>query len=127
MLTATDAKDLPKPVKMALRTRAKESKHNGELLQWIQDLNPGLHTEYWRVLDKQPEPKGQRLILLVDQDLAKAIKETSYRIFMGLVEGTFKVLNDPRENLQWGKETAASLSSLTSGGEGGWDCYRYPL
>jgi hypothetical protein len=29
----------------------------------------------YRVLDKQLQPKGQRLILLVDQDSAKAIRD----------------------------------------------------
>jgi hypothetical protein len=46
MLKAIDTKDLPKPVKMALRTSDKQSKDTEELLQWIRDLNPGLHTEY---------------------------------------------------------------------------------
>jgi hypothetical protein len=66
-LRAIDAKDLPKSVKMALRTGDKQSKDTKEL-QWIGDLNPGLSTEHWRVLDKQPEPEGQRLILSVDRD-----------------------------------------------------------
>jgi hypothetical protein len=87
MLKATDAKDLPKPVKMALRTWDKQSKDTEDLLQWIRDLNLGLHKEYWRVLDEQPEPKGQQIILLVDRDLSKAIKETDYRVFTGLAEG----------------------------------------
>jgi hypothetical protein len=38
---------------------------------------------------------------------------------MGLVEGTFKVLNDPGEDVQRGKEAAAGPSSQTSGGEEG--------
>jgi hypothetical protein len=54
------------PVGMVLRTRDKQSEDTGELLQCIQDLNPGLHAEYWRVLDKEQKPKGQWLTLLVD-------------------------------------------------------------
>jgi hypothetical protein len=119
MLTATDAKDIPKPVIMAFRTRVNQSKDTGELLHWIQDLNPGLHTEYWRVLDEQPEPKDQCLILLVDQDSSKAIKETSYRIFTGLEEGIFKVLNDSGEDVQRGKEAVADPLSLASGDKEG--------
>jgi hypothetical protein len=62
LMEETTLRDLPKSVKMALRTGDKQSNDTKEL-QWIGDLNPGLSTEHWRVLDKQPEPEGQRLIL----------------------------------------------------------------
>jgi hypothetical protein len=75
-LKATDARNHPMPAKVALRTKDKDAKSPDELLKWIKDLNPGLHTEHWRILDKQPEPKGQRLILLIDRDSHMAIKET---------------------------------------------------
>jgi hypothetical protein len=68
-------KDHMKPVKMALRTRDRQSKDTGELLRWIKDLIPGLSTENWRVLDAQLEGKGQQLMLLVDWDLANAIRD----------------------------------------------------
>jgi len=61
-----NAKDLPKLVKMALRTRDKQSKHTGKLLQRIKDINLGLNTENWRVLDAQLKLKSERPILLVD-------------------------------------------------------------
>jgi hypothetical protein len=51
MLKATDARNLPKPVKVALRTRDKVAQNQEELLKWIADLNLGLHTENQRVLD----------------------------------------------------------------------------
>jgi hypothetical protein len=56
--------------------------------------NTGLHNEHWRVLDSQPEPKDQRLILLIDRDSLTVIKETGYKIFTGLPQGTVKVLCD---------------------------------
>lgn len=60
MVKATDTKDLLRPVKMILRTWDKQSKDTNELLQWVQDINPELHTEYyWTALDGQPESKGQ--------------------------------------------------------------------
>jgi hypothetical protein len=62
-LKATDARNLPKSVKVAFRTRDKATQDQEELL----NLNPGLHTENWRVLDKQSESKGQRLILFIDR------------------------------------------------------------
>jgi hypothetical protein len=54
------------------------------LLKWIKNLNPGLHTKHWRVLDKQSELKGQRLILFIDRYSLTAIKRTRYENFTGL-------------------------------------------
>lgn len=54
------------PVKVALRTKDKVDKGSDELLKWIKDLKPGLHSEHWRVLNMLPELKGQRFILLLD-------------------------------------------------------------
>jgi hypothetical protein len=78
-LNATDARNLPKPVKVALGTKDKVANSPDELLKWIKDLNPGLHTEHWRILDKQPEPEGQRPILLIDWDSHTAIKGSGYK------------------------------------------------
>jgi hypothetical protein len=89
-LKATDARNLPKPIKVALRIRDKVAQNQGELLNWIKNLNPGLNTEHWRVLDKQSEPKGQRLILFIDWDSYTSIKRTGHKIFTGLSQGTVK-------------------------------------
>jgi uncharacterized protein (DUF2384 family) len=42
-LRATDAKNFPKLVKTALRTRDKIAQSQEELLKWIKHLNKGLH------------------------------------------------------------------------------------
>jgi hypothetical protein len=60
-LKATDARSLPKPVKVALRTKDKVAQTQEELLTWIKNLNAGLNTEHWKVMDKQYEPKGRGL------------------------------------------------------------------
>jgi hypothetical protein len=65
-LKVTDARNLSKPVKVALRMRDRVAQTQDELFTCIKNLNPGLNTEHWRVLDKQSEPKGQRLILHID-------------------------------------------------------------
>jgi hypothetical protein len=52
-LKSTDARNLPKPVKVALRIRDRVAQNQEELLKWIKNLYPGLHTEHWRVLNKQ--------------------------------------------------------------------------
>jgi hypothetical protein len=56
-LNATDTRNLLKPVKVALRTRDKVAQNKNELLNWIKNLNQGLHTENWRVLGRQSEPR----------------------------------------------------------------------
>jgi hypothetical protein len=56
-----------------------------------------LHAEHWRILDKQPEAKGQRLTLLIDR--------TGYRIFIGLSQGIVKVLRGPEAESQLEEKT----------------------
>jgi hypothetical protein len=67
-LKATDPRNFPKPVKVALRVKHKVGQTRDELLKRIKNPNPGLKTDNWRTLDKQSEPKGQRLILHIDRD-----------------------------------------------------------
>jgi hypothetical protein len=93
---------------VALRTKDKAPKRPDELLKWINDLNPGLHTEHWMVLDRQPEPQGQRLILHIDWYFHEAVKETGYKIFTGLTQGTIKIQRDPEEK-------CATMSPASSG------------
>jgi hypothetical protein len=115
-LKATEAKNLPKPVKVALRVKENIARNPDELLQWIKQLNPGLRTEYWRALDKQSEPKGLRFILLINRDSYNIIKRTGYKILTGLLEGMIKVLHDPEAQHQ--EEAVADTASLASGSEG---------
>jgi hypothetical protein len=94
-LKAMDARNLPKPVKVALRTRDKVAQTQDELLNWIKNLNPGLHMENSRVLGRQSELKGSGLILHIDRDSLVAIQKIGYKIFKGLSQGTVRVLKDP--------------------------------
>jgi hypothetical protein len=110
-LKATDVRNLPKPVKVALRIRDRVAQNQEELLKWIKNLNPGLHTEQWRVFNKQPQLKGLRLILFTDRDSYISIKSTGHRIFTGLSQGTVKVLRDPEtQNRQEDIESSKSVS-----------------
>jgi hypothetical protein len=45
-LKATDARNLPKPVKVYLSIRAGVAQNQEEILKWIKNLNPGFHTEH---------------------------------------------------------------------------------
>jgi hypothetical protein len=56
-LNATEARNLPKPTKVAHGKKNKIANSLHELLKWIKDLNPWLHTEQRMVLEKQPELK----------------------------------------------------------------------
>jgi hypothetical protein len=95
-LKATDARNIPEPVKVALRIRDRVAQNQEELLKWIRDLNPGLHTEHWRVLNKQPEPKGLRLILLIDRDSYTCIRRTD----TGFLQGSHRELLKSCETLR---------------------------
>jgi hypothetical protein len=85
---------------MAFRMRDKVATGPEQLLKWIKSLNPRHHTEDWRVLESKDEPFGRSLILLTDWDSAKANSRTSYKIFTGLPEGTFRVLSNPEAELR---------------------------
>jgi hypothetical protein len=90
-LKATDARNLPMPVKVALRMKDKVAKSPDELLKWTGDLNRGLHTEHWKVLDTLTELKGPRHILLTDWDSYKSSwrpATTFYRTHSGGCQGT---------------------------------------
>jgi hypothetical protein len=101
---------------VALRIRDKETQNQDKLLKWIANLNPGLHTKHWRVLDLQSYLKDQRLILLIDGDPYTIVKRTGHKIFTGLSHGTVKVLKDPEAQHQ--KETVLDTASSKSVSEG---------
>jgi hypothetical protein len=107
--------NLPKSIKAALRVRDKVAQTQDELLMWIQNLNPGLHTENWMVLGRQSEPKGQRLFLHIDRDSLVTIQKSGYKIFTGLSQGIVKVLKDPEMQKEGGAPSFASSGSTSEG------------
>jgi hypothetical protein len=109
------ARNLPEPIKVALRVREKVAQIQDELLRWIQNLNPGLHTENWRVLCRQSEPKGQRLFLHIDRDSLETIQNSGYKIFTGLSHEIVRVLNDPEMQKEGGSPRIASSGSASEG------------
>jgi hypothetical protein len=116
-LKVTDARNLPKSVKVAPRTRDKVTQTQDELLTWIKNLNPGLNTEHWKVLDRHCEPKGQRLLLHKDQDSLAAIKSTGYKIFTGLSQGMVKALKDTETQKEVTLDTTSSKSVSEEDGD----------
>lgn len=95
ILKVVDPKDLPKPVKVALRTRDVTTVDTKALLGRIQRLNQGLNTVHWKIIDKQADSSGQRLILMVDQESAKKITELGLSAYTGVDRAFFKILSDP--------------------------------
>jgi hypothetical protein len=69
-------------------------------------------------LNRQSEPKGQRLILHIDRDSLAAIRSTGYKIFTGLSQGTVKVLKDPESQRGVGLDRVSSKSVSEDEGEG---------
>jgi hypothetical protein len=104
---------------VAISTRDKVVHTQDELLKWIKNLNPGFHTKHWRVLDKQSEPKGQKIILLIDQDSLRAINTTGYKNFTGLSQGNVEALKDLEAQYQKEKVLldTASSKSVSDGDE----------
>jgi hypothetical protein len=98
---------------VAQRTIAKTP---DELVKRSKNRNPEHHTEHWRVLDRQPELEGQRLIL-IGRDSHETIKEKGYKIFTGL---TIKVLRDPNAGWKQVEGAAVSLTSFRSVSTGEW-------
>jgi cytoskeletal protein RodZ len=95
---------------VALRTRDKVFQTQDELLKCIKNLNPGRHTEQWRVFYKQSEPRGQRLTLL--------IKRTGYKLLIGLSQGTVKALKYPEAQHQNEEGVVVDTASSKSISEG---------
>jgi hypothetical protein len=67
--------------------------------------------ENWRFLDSKDESTGRRLIL-VDWDLATAMKKTSCKVYTGLSEGTFKVLSNPKADQCGGQATVMEYQTV---------------
>jgi hypothetical protein len=80
-----DARNTPKPVKMALRINDKVAKSPNELLRLIMNLKSELHTQNWRTLNRQPELKGQWPVLPIDWDSVNVTKENGHKIFTGIM------------------------------------------
>jgi hypothetical protein len=86
-LKFADARNLTELVKVGLWMRDNFAQTQDELLTSVKNLNPGLNTEHWKVLDRQSEPKGQRLILHIDRDSLVTTRSTAYKIFTGNCQG----------------------------------------
>jgi hypothetical protein len=61
---------------------------------YLELLNPGINTTYWKLIEGQVDSKGQRLILHIDQESAKILKRMNLAAYTGVDKGHFKILSD---------------------------------
>lgn len=108
-----DAKDLPKPVKMAWKTKIVGGHDLKLLLRVLQRFNPLLHTDEWKVVDTVVSDAGTRRIILMDRVSADVIKAAGYQLHTGVDLSAFKLLEDAER--EKGLEGAATNPSEGKG------------
>ncbi|XP_073951188.1 uncharacterized protein [Choristoneura fumiferana] len=96
------ARDLPKPVKMAWKTKIVGVQDSRTLLRLLQRFNPRLHTEQWKVVDTIVAEASARRIILMDRESAEVIKEAGYCLHSGIDVSSFKLLDDAEKTLGGG-------------------------
>lgn len=109
-LKVIPAKDLPKPVKIAFKTRDTVLVKHSDLAARLDFFNPEFGAANWRLLQRQPESKTVRWIFEVDKEAATAIKRADLYGLTGTDRGIFKILNDPNVPVQEEKDVAHTSS-----------------
>jgi hypothetical protein len=120
-LRVMDAKDLPKPVKMAWKTKIVGGHDVKLLLRVLQRYNPALHTEEWKVVDTLTSDANTRRIILMDRVSADVIKAAGYHLHTGVDLSSFKLLEDAEERALEGAEEGTCAGTGAGGptpGEG---------
>jgi hypothetical protein len=83
---------------MAFNTKDIITKNPEVLFCRLELLNQGIKTTYWKLIDRQADSKGQRLILLIDQESAKILKRMNLAAYTGVDKGLFKILSDSSQH-----------------------------
>lgn len=120
-LKVMDAKDLPKPIKMAWKTKIVGGHDVKLLLRVLQRYNPALHTEEWKVVDTLTSDMATRRIILMDRVSADVIKAAGYHLHTGVDLSSFKLLEDAEERGLEGAEDGPCAGTGVGGptpGEG---------
>ncbi|KAJ4437481.1 hypothetical protein ANN_17625 [Periplaneta americana] len=100
-----EAKDLPKPFKVAFRTQDLTTSDPKVLLKCIQLVNQQLCIEHWKEVHRQT---GQCLIMMIDQESASKIKNKRLTAFTGMDRGLFKTLFNTGKKAAQEKQEAAA-------------------
>lgn len=95
-LRVVTAAELPKPVKLILKTRDTRTHDSAVLLKRLGKQNRGLITGEWRILAKEKGLDHIRWIFEIDQDSAKSIRERNLELFCGAFgKGLCKLIEAP--------------------------------
>ena len=65
VLKVMETTNLPKPIKMAFKTKDIITKNHEVLFRRLEVLNPGIKRTYWKLIDEQADSKGQRFSCLL--------------------------------------------------------------
>lgn len=90
-LVVTNGKDVPKPVR-ALTWIPGPPEEPEKVLKRLETQNPGLCTEAWKVVDIKVDPKGQRFIVIMEENSWNKIQELQGRLYLNLTRILFKPL-----------------------------------
>lgn len=90
-LSTCDAKDVPKPVRTLVWIPG-PAQEPEKTLKCLRMQNPGLQTNTWTVVDTKPDPKGQQLVLLMDEASWKRIEDLQCKPYLNLTRVLFKAL-----------------------------------
>lgn len=96
-LTVVEAKDLPKPVKMAWKSRNMALADTTRALRLLQRMNPSLRTSDWKVVNLLNEGTHTRRIVYMDRVSADVIKAANYCLPGGIDHCSFKLLEETKE------------------------------
>ncbi|XP_063830204.1 uncharacterized protein LOC135079476 [Ostrinia nubilalis] len=91
-LRVVDAKNLPKPVKMAWKSRNVTRQDTGRVMRLLQRLHPSLKTSNWSIVGSTVEGMTVRRIVLMDEASAAYIKDRQYILNTGIDRSIFKLL-----------------------------------
>ena len=74
-------------MKIAFKTKDIITKNPEVLFCHLELLNPGIKMTYWKLIDRQADPKRQRLNLLIEQESAKILKRMNLAAYTGVDKG----------------------------------------
>lgn len=103
-LSVIDAKEVPKPVRTMVWIPGPATKPD-TVLHRLAIQNPGLITKNWRVVNEKQDPKGQQLIILMEEKSWKRIQEKLHgKPYLNFSRVQFKVLGVRKEGTKDNKE-----------------------
>lgn len=93
-LRFVEAKNLPKPVRTLVWIPGPIEEPQ-KLLDRVEKQNRGLSTKEWKVVDRKEDPKGQQLVVLMDQTSWDKMGAYDHRPYVNFTRITFKALTRP--------------------------------